>query len=215
MKVDYLVYDRQYQEIRAKGWNGWGGNQRMARESIWIERLFSYPQLPTAGEALELGCGEGHYARLLAERGYTVTGVDVSPTAIQWAQEKSRDAGRQVRYLAADLTWPDLLPGETFDLVADGNCLHCILGADRKIFLANVYRWLKPGGLFFISSLCTDSALDEVSNFAGKPYRYIRSKTNLYKEVEAAGFDIKQANFYRKEIAEYSHGHCTLHLTKR
>jgi len=57
MKADYSVHDKQYQEARAKGWNGWGGNERMAHERIWIERLFSYAEIPTAGEVLELGYG--------------------------------------------------------------------------------------------------------------------------------------------------------------
>ncbi|MCB8968335.1 MAG: hypothetical protein H6660_15745, partial [Ardenticatenaceae bacterium] len=67
METNYLVHDRQYQEARAKGWDGWGGNERMAQEQIWIERLFSYAALPETGQVLELGCGEGHYARLLAQ----------------------------------------------------------------------------------------------------------------------------------------------------
>ena len=81
MKTDYSVHERKYREARAKGWNGWGGDERMAQEHVWIKRLFSY-KIPQTGQVLELGCGEGHYARLLAEKGYRVIGVDISPTAI-------------------------------------------------------------------------------------------------------------------------------------
>jgi 2-polyprenyl-3-methyl-5-hydroxy-6-metoxy-1,4-benzoquinol methylase len=80
MKADYLVHDRLYREARAEGWDGWGGNERIAYGSIWIEQLLSYDEVPKMGEVLELGCGEGHYSRLLAEKGYQVTGVDIS----QW-----------------------------------------------------------------------------------------------------------------------------------
>jgi 2-polyprenyl-3-methyl-5-hydroxy-6-metoxy-1,4-benzoquinol methylase len=82
MKADYLVHDRLYQEARAKGWDGWGGNDRLAYEHQWIEHLFAYGEIPKTGEVLELGCGEGHLARLLAEKGYSVLGVDISPTAL-------------------------------------------------------------------------------------------------------------------------------------
>jgi SAM-dependent methyltransferase len=213
MKADYSVHDKQYQEARAKGWSGWGGNERMAHERIWIERLFSYAEIPTAGDVLELGCGEGHYARLLAEKGYSVTGVDISPTAIEWAKEKNIETGHHVRYLVVDLTKPDVLPGETFDLIGDGNCLHCILEPDRKIFLSNVQRLLKVNGVFFVYSKCSSSTSDEVTEFEGKPYRYAPSQENLHRELEAAGFEIRKSDFYWKEIGGQSH--CSVHLTKR
>ncbi|MCA9954496.1 MAG: class I SAM-dependent methyltransferase, partial [Anaerolineales bacterium] len=124
MTPNYLIHEEKYQQARAKGWPGWGGPERMARENIWLERLFSYPAVPEQGKVLELGCGEGHYARLLAQKGYVVTGVDVSPTAVTWAIEKTQQTGEFITYLVADLTEPGLLSGETFDLIVDGNCLH-------------------------------------------------------------------------------------------
>lgn len=36
-------------------------------------------------------------------------------------------------------------PGEQFDFILDGFCLHCIIGEDRPVFLANAFRLLKPG----------------------------------------------------------------------
>jgi 2-polyprenyl-3-methyl-5-hydroxy-6-metoxy-1,4-benzoquinol methylase len=213
MKADYSVHDRQYIEARAKGWHGWGGNERMAHEHIWVERLFAYDEIPKMGDVLELGCGEGHYARLLAEKGYRVIGVDISPTAIQWAKEKTLETGHQVEYLAIDLTKPGVLRGKTFDLIVDGNCFHCIIDQDRKIFLANVQRLLKVNGVFFVYSKCSHAANAEVAEFEGKPYRYVPSQENLHRELEAAGFEIKKSDFHRREVG--AHSHCTVHLTKR
>lgn len=212
MKADYFVHDRQYQEARAKGWAGWGGNDRIAYEHQWVEHLFAYDGIPTTGEALELGCGEGHLARLLAEKNYKVLGVDISPTAIQWAREKTLEAGLDVEYLELDLTQAGVLQEKAFDLIVDGNCLHCIIGGDRKTFLANVQRLLKAGGIFFVFSRCSNSANDEIIEFEGKPYRYMPGQENLHRELEAAGFEIRKSVFRRS--AE-THGHCTIHLTKR
>src|SRR5215210_8039061 len=128
MKPDYLVHDKQYQEARNKGWGGWGGNDRIAYEQSWVELLFAYKEIPKTGEVLELGCGEGHISRLIALNGYRVLGVDISPTAIQCANEKTLGMSLNVEYLELDLTKPNVLPGETFDLIVDGNCLHCIIG---------------------------------------------------------------------------------------
>jgi SAM-dependent methyltransferase len=208
MKADYRVHDRLYSEARAKGWDGWGGNERIAYGSIWIEQLLAYPEVPTMGEALELGCGEGHYARLLAEKGYQVTGVDISPTAIAWAKEKAQATAHQIFYLELDLTQTDVLPGKTFDFIIDGNCLHCIIGEDRQVFLANIYRLLKTTGLFYVACKCSQSANNEVVEFEGRPYRYIPNQSSLHAELEAAGFTIRKSDFH-------STGHCTVYLTKR
>lgn len=214
MKADYFVHDRQYREARANGWDGWGGNDRIAYEHTWLEHLFAYEGVPQTGDVLELGCGEGHLTRLLAAKGYRVIGVDIAPTAVQWAKEKTADTNLQAEYQEVDLTQPGVLPGRAFDLIVDGNCLHCIINEDRQTFLANVHRLLKVDGLFFVFSKCSQAANDEVLELEGKPYRYVPTQDNLHRELEAAGFAIKQSVFH-SQGEENKQGHCTIHLTKR
>src|SRR5689334_23917491 len=61
------------------------------------------------GRALDLGCGEGADAIWLAQRGWQVTGVDISPTAIARAQRAAEGAAipsGRIRWHAHDLaTW--------------------------------------------------------------------------------------------------------------
>jgi SAM-dependent methyltransferase len=70
------------------------------------------------GRAVDLGCGEGGDAIWLARQGWTVTGVDISPTAVARAQGAATEAGltaEQVRFVAHDLsTWE---PEGEIDLV--------------------------------------------------------------------------------------------------
>ena len=71
-----------------------------------------------AGRALDLGCGEGADAIWLASRGWTVTGVDVSQTALDRARRAAEAAG-----VSARIEWQrhDLgvsFPAGTFDLVS-------------------------------------------------------------------------------------------------
>jgi 2-polyprenyl-3-methyl-5-hydroxy-6-metoxy-1,4-benzoquinol methylase len=214
MKPDYRVHDRQYQEARAQGWNGWGGDDRIAYEQRWVEFLFACEDVPTQGEVLELGCGEGHLSRLLAGKGYRVLGVDISPTAIQWAKEKTHGAGWEIDYLEMDLTQAGVLAGRAFDLIVDGNCLHCILQQDRKTFLANVYRLLKANGVFFVFSKCKSAGEDEIIEFEGKPYRWVPQWEHLQTELETAGFEIKKAEYHSGREGSM-HGHGTIHLVRR
>ncbi|WP_410673826.1 class I SAM-dependent methyltransferase [Amycolatopsis sp. cmx-4-68] len=95
------------------------------------------------GRALELGCGPGRNARRLAEAGYEVDGVDVSPTAIAWARERAPG----VRFHLADIFAVDL-PHESYDLIYDSGCLHHLAPHRRISYRALLDRHLAPGGHF-------------------------------------------------------------------
>ena len=210
MNPNYMVHDQQYQQIRAAGGNGWGGDARLALGPETIERIFAWPKAPQSGRALELGCGEGHLSRLLHERGFTVSGVDVSPTAVGWAQEKAAALGYDIHYWAADVTEPGVLAGSMYDLIHDGACFHCIIGSDRTQFLANVYAALAPGGLFFTGSLCSKGAEDIILERKGRPYRHVGTEQNLVNELERAGFQVMHRALYERA----THNHLNLHAVK-
>ena len=69
------------------------------------------------GRALDIGCGEGADAIWLAQRGWTVTAIDISEVAICRAREASHPAGASVEWICGDaLQTP--LPARSFDLVS-------------------------------------------------------------------------------------------------
>lgn len=75
----------------------------------WIDRL-------PHGRALDLACGAGRNALLLAERGWTVDAIDVSEFAIERARANAAERGLAVSWRVADLDDVDLEPG-AYDLV--------------------------------------------------------------------------------------------------
>jgi predicted TPR repeat methyltransferase len=189
MHNDYLIYDTLYKETMQKGWPGWGGEARIAAGPAQIARIVEKPYLPRFGHTLELGCGEGHLSRLLSAYGYSVTGIDVSSKAIAWALEKENNL-KTVTYVQGNLCQSDVLTGERYDLIVDGNCLHCILSDDRPLFLLNVRRHLSVDGIFFLSSLCSKDDMSVTLTHAGQPYRYVPSIEYLPQELENAQFQI-------------------------
>lgn len=104
------------------------------------------------GRALDLGCGPGNYAIYLAGKGFEVTGIDFSPTAIKIAKENAKKKGVKCNFLVGDVTskWPDL--GKPFDFVYDWGLLHHIFPEKRGKYIENVHSVLKPGGNYF--SVC-------------------------------------------------------------
>jgi SAM-dependent methyltransferase len=59
----------------------------------------------------DLGCGTGSISLLLAEHGYEVTGMDLSPRMIERARAKARARGLRVSYCVGDVGQPPWAPG--------------------------------------------------------------------------------------------------------
>ena len=81
----------------------------------------SAPGVPT-GKALDIGCGAGTDSVYLARQGWEVTSLDFIPKALEYTQQRARDAGVDVTPVEADIT--DWVPPHTFDLVLDHGLLH-------------------------------------------------------------------------------------------
>ena len=96
---------------------------------------------------LELGCGAGTNAVLLASRGFDVTAVDFSPLAIERAEALARAARANVRFLVGDLRrLPDL--GEPFPLVWDRGVYHHMRNVDLESFLGTLEKHVAAGGWY-------------------------------------------------------------------
>ncbi len=104
------------------------------------------------GNALDIGCGAGNYAVWLATRGFQVTGVDVSPAAIELAERLARKNGVSCRFVAADLLGSALPLEASFDFAYDWEVLHHIFPEDRDRYVLNVHRVLRPGARYL--SVC-------------------------------------------------------------
>lgn len=96
--------------------------------------------------ALDVGCGEGRFCRMLAQHGVETTGVDPTPSFIAHAQAKHAEGN----YIEAD---GEKLPFDdgAFDLVV--SYLSLIDIPDVAAAIAEMARVLKPGGALLIANL--------------------------------------------------------------
>lgn len=103
------------------------------------------------GTALDLGCGEGGDAVWLAGRGWRVTAVDISDTALRRGAEHAREAGvaAAVRWERHDLS--QTFPEGTFDLVS-AQFLHSPVARDgeREAILRRAAAAVAPGGVLLV-----------------------------------------------------------------
>jgi SAM-dependent methyltransferase len=108
------------------------------------------------GEVLDAGCGAGDNAIFLAARGHRVTGVDIAPTAIEWARQRSRERGADVEYAVADVTELHGYEGR-FDTIVDSGVFDCFDAPQRERYVAALHRAAKPGAKLFV--VCFSDAL--------------------------------------------------------
>jgi demethylmenaquinone methyltransferase/2-methoxy-6-polyprenyl-1,4-benzoquinol methylase len=114
----------------------------------WKRRLVGLAGPVEGRRALDLACGTGDIAFLLAERGALVTGLDLTPRMIELAQAKQ--SGRtpggpgSARFLVGDMT---ALPfgAARFDVVTTGYGLRNV--PDLPLALAEIRRVLAPRGV--------------------------------------------------------------------
>ena len=147
-------------------------------------------------KAVEFGCGLGNYTRYLSCRGFDVTGIDISPTAIGIAKDNARKKGVTCTFIVADVLG-DLKKVEgPFDFAYDWELLHHIFPKYRKKCVENVYGNLKPGGSYL--SLCF-SEKDPQFGGTGK-YRETRLGTILYFSSETELRDLFKPYFRIEEL---------------
>ncbi len=131
---------------------------------------------------LDVGCGEGHNTRLIAEKGAVVTGIDISEKFISYAKE--RESGcKNLMFIAADAYHIPFNAGY-FDFCISTQAFMDF--PDQHKALREIYRVLKPEGFFQFSIL--HPLFDRVGNGW------------IYENGELKGYFIK--NYFKNPRGE-------------
>ena len=138
-------WNRIYQDESRPGWD-------MDGATPLVEAMLGLALplgLPPGGELVVPGCGYGHDAAELAARGFTVTGLDFAPLAIQGAIERYGD---RVAWSQADWFTTELGP---WDAIFDHTCFVAMDPPRRPAYIEACADHLRPGG-FWMAALFHD-----------------------------------------------------------
>ena len=125
------------------------------------------------GPTLEIGAGTGTNAIWMAERGFDVLGVDISPVAVEKAHAKMGESALSCRFTARDFLGAPP-PDGPFQFVFDRGCFHMFdEPGERQRFAAQVAAALAPNGLWLSLIGSTEGPPREV----GPPRRSAREVT--------------------------------------
>jgi 2-polyprenyl-3-methyl-5-hydroxy-6-metoxy-1,4-benzoquinol methylase len=102
------------------------------------------------GSALDLCTGPGTQAIALAERGFRVTAIDVSQTAVDKALSTSRERGLEIEFRQDDFLNTKL--DKEFDFIFDRGCFHVLQPEQRQEYVRIIRGLIKLGGYLFLKT---------------------------------------------------------------
>lgn len=173
------AYDTIYQE------------KDYSAECDTIERIFKKYGNKSINKVLDLGCGTGNHAIPLAERGYEVTGVDISLGMLEAARKKIASRQLQISFTHGDIRQLEL--DDTFDATL---MMFAVIGYqvenDEVIAtLRTARRHMKSGGLLLMDFWYGPTVLAQrpgdtvkvIDNDKGKIIRVASGKLDLPRNV--------------------------------
>lgn len=136
------------------------GDETVAEASrAMTQHLLGLADLEAGRKVLDIACGFGGTLRMLAQLGCQVKGIDISQNCVDHAREANAEAGldEKVDVAIGDFHNIDSAP-DTWDAVV---CQEAIIHSDdRPQVFAEVFRILRPGGVFAFSDILTGEAAD-------------------------------------------------------
>lgn len=181
-------------------------------EVDFIESLFKQYGTGEIKTILDMGCGTGGHALLLAERGYSVTGIDMSENMLSIAKDKARKANIPVDFFEGDIR--EFNKNKKFDAVIS---MFAVMGYqttnnDFEKALENARKQLKQSGLFIFDVWFGPAVIAQkpgdrikiIENESEKIIRLTRSALNIMKHIVNVSFDVMviHEDIIKKHIKE-------------
>lgn len=173
---------------------------------------------------LEIGCGQGANLWFLAKEGFDVYGIDISLSAIKKGEKYLAEAYNNIKVKTKVGDVRNLpYKNNFFNLVIDCTAVQHIPFTDHKIAYKEIYRVLKPSGMFWCFHIAKGKGYGGIKWVGYRTYNDLPegplansgitcmlSDTDLIGLLTDTGFEIvnleKQVRTYdnqRKEIAHW------------
>ena len=160
-------------------------------------------------EALDLGCGTGRVAELLAATGARAVGIDLAPALIETAQERAAAQGLTIDYRVGDCENLTGIEDASFDAV--GSSVGIMFAPDHAASAAELARITKPGGRIALANWKPGPGVQEMFTIMG-PFQPAPPPSLPFdwgdepKVTELLGGDFELAFETRSNTVEYDSG---------
>lgn len=193
----------------------------------WKVRLVDATGIGPGDRALDLACGTGDLANLLAAKGAVVTGLDITPAMLELARAKPR--GSSIRWVAGDMTSLPLRD-ESVDVITIGYGLRNVPDLPRA--LAEAHRVLAGGGrlasldfnrpeprivraVYLAYLSVVGSVVGWILHRDPDTYRYIPASISRYPGARRVARLIEDAGFIDVRVLPVLGGLMAIHLAAK
>jgi len=175
------------------GGRGYAARYQECPISTFVSRIRDFVKWPRERgmyvdrKAIDVGCGPGHYARIMADEGFAVELVDISVKMLEMA---SQLLGLSVRPPARDIynLKRDFSPASLDLVFACAMMVHVPLDRANDIY-QSFYHLLKPGGILFVNYKLGDHSLISAD---GRFFQYYRDHKIPMNALQETGFVIEE-----------------------
>lgn len=212
----FEMHDEVYEKLSKEGkvsWDGMESPEDLFNHEINIalaKRVDHYFPEKKGKMAIDFGCGTGTAALYLASLGFDVKGFDVSPKAIEMANQNKVFLNLKGTFEARDLT---TLSNMCSDFTVDSSLLHCLVDQNHRAKFFNLcsdltfihtmieskdmsdmldrdYLTLKDGILWSTGPKRWTMDWHEINGRQMFKHRRVCKEEEFLKEIEANGFDV-------------------------
>ena len=163
----------------------------------FIMKLKAFP----VKTGLDIGCGGGWFTRAFQKAGYTMTGLDISPEMLDYAQEAAFKEGARSEYLLGDIT--KFKSPKKYDFAtAINDCVNYIPKHKLDAAFKCVKSALTKGGIFLFDTSSERKFHEKIANTVSVDDRDEVTYVNFHKEEED-GVTMEVTLFVRQKDGKY------------
>lgn len=162
---------------------------------------------PNGKKILEIGCGTGLYTLRMAEQGFDITALDISPEMMKIAREKIQKSGKEARFILGDIK----------ELLDDLESYHGIFSMtafefipEPETILKKLYKKLHPDGCLVIGVIADNSSWSTLYRESAKADPgSVFSHAHFFTEEEIRSWDIGpdpeilKSLYFSPDVASY------------
>lgn len=147
------TYTTNYYTKDCGGFEAYKRNQGKKLEDLRLQAVAAIASLKKNGSVIDIGCGRGELTYYFAKQGFTVTAIDYSQSAIEFAQkcfesDSDKELRQNVQFYCDNCCTVKL--AEKYDLAVASDVIEHLAFEEIEALYQKVAQFLNPDGLFVV-----------------------------------------------------------------